>query len=93
VRISIRVYPSAKRSTVGGRYGSTEPPVLIVRVAAPAADGKANEAVVEAVAAAFHIPLRNARIVSGVASRTKVLELDGADPQVLAALLATSPEG
>jgi uncharacterized protein len=89
VRVTVRVYPAAKRASVGGRYGSSEPPVLMVRVAAPAVDGKANEAVLESVSAAFGVPRRNARIVSGSGSRTKVVELECADPRFLAALLAT----
>jgi uncharacterized protein YggU (UPF0235/DUF167 family) len=92
VRLTVRAYPSAKRAGVGGRYGSDEPPVLIVRVTAPAVDGKANEAVLRAVAAAVGVPRRSAWIVSGAESRTKVVELDGADPQALAALLAQNVE-
>jgi uncharacterized protein YggU (UPF0235/DUF167 family) len=74
---------------VGGRYGSSDPPVLVVRVAAPAADGAANEAVLRALAHAFGISRRDARIVSGTRNRNKVVELDGADPAILAGLVAT----
>ena len=84
----MRVYPSAKRAGVGGRYGSSEPPVLIVRVTAPAVDGKANDAVLRAVAAALGVSPRDVRIASGARSRTKVLEIDANDPQAVAALLA-----
>jgi uncharacterized protein YggU (UPF0235/DUF167 family) len=91
VRVTVRVYPASKRAGVGGRYGSSEPPVLMVRVTAPAADGKANEAVLESVATAFRIPRRSARLVAGTRDRTKIIELDEADPRILAALLA-APE-
>jgi uncharacterized protein (TIGR00251 family) len=90
VRVTVRAYPSATRTSVGGRYGSSEPPVLIVRVTAPAVDGKANEAVLKAIAAAVGLPRRSVRIVSGTESRTKVIELLDADAQAVAALLAKS---
>ena len=83
----MRVYPAARRPGVGGRYGTTEPPVLVVRVTAPAVDGKANEAVLGSVAAAFDVPRRNVRMVSGWRNRTKVVEIDDADQRLLAALL------
>jgi uncharacterized protein YggU (UPF0235/DUF167 family) len=92
VRVTVRAYPSSRRERVGGRYGSDEPATLIVRVTAPAVDGKANEAVLTAVSAALGVPRRNARIITGAESRTKVLELDGADPQQFAALVAHTEE-
>ena len=88
MRIRVRVSPRARCTSVGGRYGDGEPPTLIVRVEAPAADGKANAAVVAALARAFALPRTAVRIVSGHAARTKVVELDGADPELLAELLA-----
>ena len=46
MRLTVRVHPGARGDEVGGRYGTGEPPVLIVRVAAPARDGQANERLV-----------------------------------------------
>jgi uncharacterized protein len=92
VRVTVRVYPAATHCRVGGRYGSSEPPVLVVRVTAPAADGKANQAVLESVAAAFQIPRRNARLVSGRRNRTKIVELQEADHRILTALLTAPTE-
>jgi uncharacterized protein (TIGR00251 family) len=60
--------------------------VLIVAVAAPAVDGKANEAVRRAVAEAFGVRARDVTVVSGERSRDKVLEIDGADEARLAEL-------
>jgi len=92
VRLSVRVYPAAKRASVGGRYGSSDPPILLVRVTAPALDGKANEAVITSVSAALRVPRRSVHIVSGSKSRTKVLELEDVDPALLAALTAGQVE-
>lgn len=88
MRVVVRVYPGASRPSVGGRYGDTEPPSLIVRVRERALEGKANEAVLTEVARAFDLPRRCVQMVSGARSRTKLLDLTGADPERLADLLA-----
>jgi uncharacterized protein (TIGR00251 family) len=56
---------------VGGRSA------LVVAVAAPAVDGKANAAVCAAVAGAVGVRARDVRIVSGERSRDKLLEIAG----------------
>ena len=72
---------------MGGRYGDSEPPVLIVRVAARAVDGKANAATVRALADALGVSRSLVRIVTGQRSRTKVVEVESVDPDVVTALL------
>ena len=72
---------------MGGRYGDAEPPVLIVRVTARAIDGRANAATVKALADALGAPRRSVRIVTGEKARTKVVEVESADPDVVTALL------
>jgi hypothetical protein len=61
--------------------------VLIVRVGAPAVDGRANAAVIEAMALAFAVRPREVAVVAGASSRTKIVEVAGVDPAVLAELL------
>jgi hypothetical protein len=51
-------------------------------------DGKATEAALAAVAGAFGVRRSAVRLVSGASSRTKIVDIDAGDPQVLAALLA-----
>ncbi|WP_372497940.1 DUF167 family protein [Nocardioides carbamazepini] len=51
-------HPEGARHARGGRYGAENPPVLAVGVTAPAIDGKANAAVVAALAAALGVPAR-----------------------------------
>jgi uncharacterized protein len=87
MRIVVRVSPKAPATRVGGRYGDSEPPVLIIRVTAPAVDGKANAATIEALAQALDLPRRSVQIVAGEHARTKVLEVKAADPAAIAALL------
>jgi uncharacterized protein (TIGR00251 family) len=91
MKVTVRVSPGARATSVGGRYGDGQPPVLVVRVKARAVDGKANAAVVAAVAVAFGVAERQVRIVSGHRSRTKVLEIDGGEATTLAHLLETEP--
>lgn len=57
---------------------------LKIRVAAPALDGRANEALVEFLAERLGIPKRDIRLVSGERSRKKRFEIRGnADPSRL----------
>lgn len=83
----MRVHPGASRDEVGSRYGSDEPPVLVVRVAAPATDGRANERLLGVLAEAFGVHRRGVAVVSGARSRTKIVEVTGGDRNVLDRLL------
>lgn len=67
--VAIHVQPGAKRSEVVGLYGER----LKIRIAAPALDGRANEAVVEHVAAALGVPRSKVRLLRGERSRDKLL--------------------
>jgi uncharacterized protein len=87
VRITIRVRPGSARPGVGGEHGGA----LLVRVSAQAVDGKATEAALAALAAAFDVRRADVTLVTGASSRTKVVDIAGADPAVLAALLAAGP--
>jgi uncharacterized protein len=86
----IRVHPRARQDQVGGRYGDGEPPTLIVRVRAAAHAGEANAACREVLAEAFGVPRQAVTIVAGAKSRSKTVEVVGADATRLAALLGTS---
>lgn len=87
MRLTVRVYPGARRTQVGGRYGLDDPPVLIARIAAPATGGRANNAIEVALADAFNVPTSAVRIRTGRTHRTKIVEIDGADPERLRQLL------
>jgi uncharacterized protein len=84
VRVTVRVRPGASRTAVGGRHGDA----LVVRVSAPAVDGRATDAMLAALAGAFGVRGREVRLVSGTTSRTKIVEIDGDDPRLHATLLA-----
>jgi hypothetical protein len=73
LRINVRVKPGTARTRVGGRYGESDQ--LIVAVTKPAVDGKANQAVLDAVADALEIHPRYVTLHSGHRARTKIIEL------------------
>jgi len=61
--------------------------VIKIRIAAPAIENAANKALVDFVAEALGVSKRSVRIVLGLASRRKVLEIDGVTEQELAVKL------
>ena len=63
--------------------GDSHDGVLVVRVREPATDGRANQAVVEAVAAALGVPRRSVRITAGASSRRKVVEVHGDEARLV----------
>jgi len=73
VRVAIRVKPGSSRTAVGGRYGDA----LLVAVTARAVDGQATEAALRALAEAFDVRRRQVSLVTGAASRDKVVDIDG----------------
>ena len=84
MRITIRVSPGSARPGVGGEHAGA----LVVRVGALAAGGKATEAALAAVAAAFGVRRDGVTLVTGTSSRTKIVDVADGDPRVLADLLA-----
>lgn len=79
MRVTIRVRPGAARTAVGGEHDGA----LVVRVTAPAVDGRATEAALRAVAGAFGVRRRGVTLISGATSRTKVVDVAGADQATL----------
>ena len=72
------------RPGVGGERSGA----LIVRVSARAVDGQATEAALTAVATAFGVRRRAVTLIAGASGRTKMIEVEGADPGELNRLLA-----
>ena len=65
--LELHVQPGAKRSEFAGKHGDR----LKIRLAAPAHEGRANDALVEFLAGYYRVPRRNVTIVSGLRSRQK----------------------
>ena len=70
--LELHVQPGASRTGFAGMHGDR----MKVRLAARAVDGKANEALIEFLAAHYNVPKRNVRIVGGLKSRRKRVEID-----------------
>jgi uncharacterized protein YggU (UPF0235/DUF167 family) len=74
-RVRLRVSPGARRSELAGRHGEG----WKLRVAAAPEGGRANEAVLDLLAAELELPRRSLSIVSGHSAREKVVLLEGID--------------
>jgi len=71
VRIRIKVVTRASRNRVAGEVGDR----IKVCVTAPPEKGRANELVVETIAAHYGVPKRCVRIVGGDTSSLKEVEI------------------
>lgn len=77
VTLQVRVKPGASRTRVLGAFGGTcdQASALIVAVSAPPVDGRANAAVVDALADALGLRRHQIEVVSGHTARTKTVSL------------------
>ena len=85
-RLKLRVSPGARRPGFAGRHGDA----WKVRVAEPAEDGRANEAVLRLLAETLDVPRGHVALVSGHASRDKIVTLDGLEQSQTERLLANA---
>ncbi|HEX8354095.1 MAG TPA: DUF167 domain-containing protein [Pyrinomonadaceae bacterium] len=81
---AVRVAPRASRTAAAGEHDGA----LKVRVAAPPVEGAANEELARFLAKAFGVPSRAVEVVSGRASKTKVVRVAGATASDLLRLAA-----
>ena len=72
-RLTVKVHPRARRSAVTGRLGDA----WKLDLTAPPVEGKANEECVRFLAELAGVPRARVRIVTGLTSRTKVVEIEG----------------
>jgi uncharacterized protein len=90
VELALHVQPGARRAGLVGEHGGR----LKLAVAAPPADGRANEAVLQLVADLLAVPRRAVALVSGATARDKrvqvVMEADVARARLIAHLPPTS---
>jgi uncharacterized protein (TIGR00251 family) len=74
LKLSVTVKPGARIDEV-----SIDGTMLVVKTRAAPREGKANQAVIKLLARYFHIPPSSVRIVSGITSRNKVVEIPDQD--------------
>jgi uncharacterized protein (TIGR00251 family) len=72
---AVRIVPRASRSEIAGEYNGA----LRIRIAAPPVEGSANRELIRLLAKKFKLPQNAVAIVSGSASKTKIIHLAGAD--------------
>ena len=71
--LDLHVQPGASRTEFAGKHGER----VKVRLQARAVDGKANEALIEFLAAYYKVPKRSVRITAGLKSRQKRVVIEG----------------
>ena len=76
-RLTVKVHPRARRTALAGRIGDA----WKLSLAAPPVDGKANEECVRFFAELAGVPRSRVRIVMGLTSRLKVVEIEGITPE------------
>jgi uncharacterized protein (TIGR00251 family) len=75
VKLRIRVIPNAKKTEFAG-YRNDE---LVLRLNAPAWEGKANKTATEFIACYFGVPRSAVAMLSGENSRHKIFQIVGLD--------------
>ena len=86
-RLTVKVHPRARRSALAGRLGDA----WKLSLTAPPVDGKANDECVRFFAEFAGVPRSRVRIVTGLTSRLKVVEIEGVPQEDLERLLSTTP--
>jgi uncharacterized protein len=82
-RLRVRLTPRAHRDAVDGvRDG-----LVLARVRAPPADGRANAALVKLVARTLGVPASRVDVVRGHSAREKLVAVDGIDDAAALRLL------
>jgi uncharacterized protein len=72
VILELHVQPGAARTEFAGRHGER----IKVRLAARAVDGRANQALIEFLAAHYKVRKSSVRITAGLKSRQKRVAID-----------------
>ncbi|MFC1490757.1 DUF167 domain-containing protein [Candidatus Latescibacterota bacterium] len=74
MKVNIHIIPNASRNEITGQTDSGE---YKVKVQSPPVDGAANKNLVKFISALVGVSKSKVRIVSGLKSRKKILEIDG----------------
>ena len=71
ITLHVYVQPGAKSTEITGLHDG----LLKVRLATPAIEGRANEALQKFMARLFHVPNRQVRLIRGDKGKRKTLEI------------------
>lgn len=72
---AVRIVPRASRSEIAGEYNGA----LRIRIAAPPVAGAANRELIRLLARSFKLPQNAIEIISGTASKSKIVHIAGGD--------------
>ena len=75
LRLQVRLQPRAARTRILGRHGDA----IRVQVHAPPVAGAANAALIDLLADTLAVPRRAIRILHGLSSRDKLVEIQSTD--------------
>jgi len=81
---TVRIVPRASRSEITGEQSGA----LRVRIAAAPVEGAANQELIKLLAKTFKLPQKAVEIVSGAASKNKIVRIQGADATRLQQLVS-----
>ena len=85
----VRVVPRASKNAISGRHGDA----VKIRLTAPPVEGAANQALVDFLAQALAVRKNQIEILSGHASRDKIVCVVGLTPQEVETRLAHAAPG
>ena len=86
--LSLHIQPGARNTAPAGRHGDA----LRIRIAAPANENRANEALIEYLRKSLALPRSAVRIAQGAHSRQKVVSIGAHDATTIARLSAMESE-
>jgi uncharacterized protein len=86
IQLSIRAVPNAGRDACAGLMDDGV--TWKIRLAAPAVDGRANEALIAFLAKVLDMPRGRIELAAGASSRSKRVRIEGATMEEVTALLA-----
>jgi uncharacterized protein (TIGR00251 family) len=81
----VRVVPRASKNEIGGRHGDA----VKIRLTAPPVEGAANQALIDFLAERLDVSKTQIEILSGHASRDKIVCVVGMTPQEVEELLGS----
>jgi uncharacterized protein (TIGR00251 family) len=85
---AVRVVPRASRDAIEGEYAGA----LKIRLTAPPAENRANEALRRFLAERLNVPIAAVRIVAGEKSRTKRVSVAGVSAGQVLVLCVPQPK-
>jgi uncharacterized protein (TIGR00251 family) len=88
-KIRVRVQPRARRDEIVGERDG----VLVVRVAAPPLEGRANDAVCRLLAKRAGVGRTRVTVLQGERSRDKLVRIEGVTEEELRSVFEMRPEG